>query len=225
MTDLVERALARQTDLGWVRLYVGRWLRAPLQRPDGSLVGRTQGTPQGGVISPLLANVFLHYAFDPWMARHYPNIQFARYADDLVVHCKTERQARNLLTAIADRLSACGLTLHPDKTRFVYRGTGRGPPAQGPRAGKIERTFDFLGHMFRPRKATRRSDPLKRVHTGFLPAIRPLPSAIARYLSPVATKRGQAASNPSSAPLKTAAATRPGPLLTPLPFEPYHRTA
>lgn len=169
--DLVERSIAHHTELGWVRLYVGRWLRAPLQQTDGTLTERTRGTPQGGVISPLLANVFLHYAFDMWMSRQYPDIRFARYADDLVVHCKTERQARNLLTAIADRLTACGLTLHPDKTRIVYCGPGRKPSTQGTRTGSPERTFDFLGYTFRPRKVADQSDPSKRVRTGFLPAM------------------------------------------------------
>lgn len=168
--ELVERAIAHHTELGWVRLYVGRWLRAPLQQTDGTLTVRTQGTPQGGVISPLLANVFLHYAFDMWMSRDYPGNPFARYADDLVVHCKTERQARSLLTAIADRLSSCGLTLHPGKTRIVYCGDGRGPPPQDP-GRKYERTFDFLGYTFRLREVGNTSGRTKRVRSSFLPAM------------------------------------------------------
>ena len=92
--DLVERAVARHTDIPWVRLYIARWLRAPVQRPDGTLEERTKGTPQGGVISPLLANLFLHYAFDCWMQRTFPRVHFERYADDAIVHCGSERQAR-----------------------------------------------------------------------------------------------------------------------------------
>src|SRR5512145_837365 len=95
--DLVERAVAHNTDLPWVRLYVARWLRAPVQRPDGTLEERTKGTPQGAVISPLLANLFLHYAFDVWMRRRFPNVRFERYADDVAVHCKTEEEARAVL--------------------------------------------------------------------------------------------------------------------------------
>jgi len=91
--DLVERAVAHHTDLAWVRLYVGRWLRAPVERPDGTLLERTKGTPQGGVVSPLLANLFLHYAFDLWMDRNYPSVRFERYADDAIVHCRSEEEA------------------------------------------------------------------------------------------------------------------------------------
>ena len=98
--DLVERAVAHHTDNPWVRLYVGRWLRAPTQREDGTLEQRNRGTPQGGVVSPLLANLFLHYAFDAWMQRTFPHIQFERYADDALVHCKSERQARMVMEAI-----------------------------------------------------------------------------------------------------------------------------
>jgi RNA-directed DNA polymerase len=118
--DLVERAVAHHTDLPWVRLYVGRWLRAPVQRPDGTLEERTKGTPQGGVISPLLANLFLHYAFDLWMQRTFPRVQFERYADDAIVHCRSKGQARAVLEAIRGRFEQCGLERHPVKTRIVY---------------------------------------------------------------------------------------------------------
>ncbi len=111
--DLVERAVAHHTDLAWVRLYTARWLRAPVQRPDGTMEPRTKGTPQGGVLSPLLANLFLHYAFDSWMRRTYPSVQFERYADDALVHCRSKRQAEEVLEAIRDRLVHCGLELHP----------------------------------------------------------------------------------------------------------------
>ena len=100
-----------------VLLYIDRWLKAPVQMPDGSLVGRERGTPQGGVISPLLANLFLHYAFDMWMRRNFPDIPFERYADDAICHCRTEDQATALRTALETRFADCGLTLHPDKTK------------------------------------------------------------------------------------------------------------
>ena len=118
--DLVERAVAHHTDIPWVRLCIARWLRAPMQRPDGSREERTKGTPQGGVISPLLANLFLHYAFDLWMQRTLPRVHFERYADDAIVHCGSEQQARSVLEAIRGRLAQCGLELHPTKTRIVY---------------------------------------------------------------------------------------------------------
>src|SRR5262249_36776385 len=114
--DLVERAVAHHTELAWVRLYVSRWLRAPVERPDGILMERTKGTPQGGVVSPLLANLFLHYAFDMWMARTFPTIHFERFADDIIVHCRSEAEAGTVLEAIRGRLAECGLELHSTKT-------------------------------------------------------------------------------------------------------------
>jgi RNA-directed DNA polymerase len=160
--DLVERALAHHTDLAWVRLYVGRWLRAPVERSDGTLVDRTKGTPQGGVVSPLLANLFLHYAFDLWMQRKYPGIRFERYADDAIVHCRSEEEARSVLEAIRGRLAECGLELHPEKTRVVYC-------KDNDRRGKHEHVkFDFLGYTFQPRRAKNRWG---RYFISFLPAI------------------------------------------------------
>jgi Retron-type reverse transcriptase len=160
--DLVERAVARHTNLPWVRLYVSRWLRAAVQRPDGALERRTEGTPQGGVISPLLANLFLHYGFDLWMQREYPSIQFERYADDAIVHCKSERQARVVLDAIRGRFAVCGLELHPVKTRIVYC-------KDDDRPGKFEHiSFDFLGYTFQPRRAKNRWG---KFFVSFLPAI------------------------------------------------------
>ena len=129
--DLVERAVAHHTDLAWVRLYIGRWLRAPVECPDGTLVERTKGTPQGGVVSPLLANLFLHYAFDRWMDRNYPNVRFERYADDAIVHCRSEEEARSVLEAIRGRFAECGLELHPEKTRIVYCKDGDRPRRSG----------------------------------------------------------------------------------------------
>ena len=101
-------------------LYIERWLKAPVQEEDGQLVPREKGTPQGGVISPLLANLFLHYAFDRWLAAHYPQVPFERFADDVIVHCRTEKQAQEVGKAIAARLQDCGLELHPEKTKIVY---------------------------------------------------------------------------------------------------------
>src|SRR5674536_389507 len=118
--DLMIKALERHTDQKWVRLYVARWLKAPMLMPDGTMVARVKGTPQGGPISPLIANIFLHHGFDAWMTREYPGVQFERFADDVVVHCVTERQARQVREAIGRRLAEIGLELHPDKTRIVY---------------------------------------------------------------------------------------------------------
>jgi len=160
--DLVERAVAHHTDLPWVRLYVARWLRAPVQRPDGTQEERTKGTPQGGVISPLLANLFLHYAFDLWMRRNFPSIRFERYADDAIVHCGSERQARAVLDAIRGRFEQCGLELHPLKTRIVYC-------KDDDRPGDFEHVqFDFLGYTFQPRRAKNRWG---KFFVSFLPAI------------------------------------------------------
>ncbi len=117
--ELMLKAVHHHTDCPWVLLYIERWLKVPVQMEDGSIVARTAGTPQGGVISPLLANLFLHYAFDLWMAQEYPHIPFERYADDAICHCRSEAEARVLQDALAARLAACKLTLHPMKTRIV----------------------------------------------------------------------------------------------------------
>ena len=117
--DLIVKAVEANTDQPWVILYVKRWLAAPLQMPDGSLAQRDRGTPQGSAVSPVLANLFLHYAFDTWMARRFPAVPFERYVDDAVVHCRSERQARMVVQAIGERMEQVGLRLHPDKTRIV----------------------------------------------------------------------------------------------------------
>jgi RNA-directed DNA polymerase len=143
--DLVLKAVAHHTDLRFVLLYVERWLKAPLQLDDGSLVERYRGTPQGSAISPLLANMFLHYAFDLWMAREHPGVRFERYCDDVIVHARSEREARQLRDAIASRLAECGLELSEQKTRIVYCKDAN-------RHGSHEHeSFDFLGYTFRPR--------------------------------------------------------------------------
>jgi group II intron reverse transcriptase/maturase len=160
--DLVERAVAHHTDSPWVRLYIARWLRAPMQRPDGTLEARTKGTPQGGVASPLLANLFLHYAFDVWMRRTFPSVSFERYADDALVHCRSKREAQSVLDAIRGRFTQCGLELHPTKTRIVYC-------KDDDRPGDAEHVrFDFLGYTFQPRRAKNRWG---KCFVSFLPAM------------------------------------------------------
>ena len=161
--DLVLRAVAHHTDQRWILLYVQRWLQAPMQRQDGSLLARDRGSPQGSAISPILANLFMHYAFDAWMAREYPGVQFERYCDDVVVHCRSEAQAHHVRRAIAVRLDACGgLELHPDKTRMVYCKDGK-------RRGSYGHTsFTFLGYGFRVRKVRTKAG---KYFFGFNPAI------------------------------------------------------
>ena len=145
--QLLLKAVAHHTDQRWILLYVERWLQAPLAQPDGSLVERDRGTPQGSAVSPVLANLFLHYAFDTWMRWVFPSVPFERYADDAIVHCTSLAEAEQVRDAIAARLAECSLELHPDKTRIVYC-------KQGGRHGSYEHvTFDFLGFTFRPRKA------------------------------------------------------------------------
>jgi RNA-directed DNA polymerase len=160
--DLVVKAVQAVTDRPWVVLYVRRWLQAPLRLPDGTLRQRDRGTPQGSSVSPVLANLFLHYAFDAWMAREFPGVRFERYVDDAVVHCVSEAQARTVLAALQERLAQVGLTLHPDKTRMVYCKDGR-------RTGSSEHTsFTFLGYTFRARGVRTKTG---RMMTGFNPAI------------------------------------------------------
>jgi RNA-directed DNA polymerase len=143
--DLLLQAVAHHTDERWVLLYIERWLKAPMQMPDGTLVAREKGTPQGSPISPLLANLFMHYAFDRWMTREYPGCPFERYADDIVAHCNNEAQARQLRAAIAERLGSLGLELHPEKTKVVYCQDGKR------RSSSEHTSFDFLGYTFRAR--------------------------------------------------------------------------
>jgi RNA-directed DNA polymerase len=148
--SLMLRAVQHHTDGTWLLLYIERWLKAPMQGKDGNLVERTAGTPQGGVVSPLLANLFLHYVFDKWMVRTCPAHPWARDAEDGVVHCRTEAEARPLLVALDERCKACGLRLHPDKTRIIY---GKDEDRRGTYP---ETRFDVLGYTFRPRRAKNR---------------------------------------------------------------------
>src|SRR3954469_2379327 len=118
--DLMLKAIGRHADSTWIPMYVERWLAAPMLMSDGTVRVRTKGTPQGGPISPLLANLFLHYGFDMWISREFPTVTFERFADDAVIHCVTERQARQVLEAVGGRFAGIGLELHPDKTKIVY---------------------------------------------------------------------------------------------------------
>jgi RNA-directed DNA polymerase len=148
----------------WIVLYVRRWLAAPIVMPDGQVAERDKGTPQGSAISPVIANLFMHYAFDKWLEREFPAVEFERYADDAVVHCATERQAREVLAALEQRMAGVGLQLHPDKTRIVYCKDGKRR-----RADCAETAFTFLGYTFRARNAPNRDGT--SMFTGFLPAV------------------------------------------------------
>jgi RNA-directed DNA polymerase len=160
--DLVMKAVAHHTDCPWILLYVQRWLTALLQWRDGSVEERTQGTPQGGVISPLLANLFMHYTFDLWMRRSHPGIDFERYVDDVIVHASSLSEAEKLLESIRERLRECHLELHPVKTKIVYcRDDNR-------KRCHDQEQFDFLSYTFRPRPAKNR---LGKSFVNFSPAI------------------------------------------------------
>ena len=161
---LLMRAVDKHTDCRWVKLYVERWLVAPFEQADGTREARTSGTPQGGVVSPLLANLFLHYVFDRWMEREFPVNPFARYADDGGVHCRSEAQARVLKTRLDERFGECGLELHPQKTRVVCCRVNK-PLGEG-----VHKQFDFLGYCFRSRLVRSRAGSM---FVGFTPAISP----------------------------------------------------
>jgi RNA-directed DNA polymerase len=157
---LMLRAVKQFTDCRWVLLYVERWLKADVQLSCGRVEKRHRGTPQGGVASPVLANMFLHLAFDQWMAENFADVPFERYADDVVVHCRSKAQAEFLRDRIARRLQQCGLELHPQKTRVV---------CCRPHVPSSEaRSFDFLGFTFQPRVARSKTGKL---FTTFGPAI------------------------------------------------------
>jgi RNA-directed DNA polymerase len=159
---LLMKALRRHCNCSWVLLYIERWLKAPLRKQDGSFVARHKGTPQGSVVSPLLANLFLHYTFDAWIRRAIPGIPFCRYADDGLLHCRSRYQAEYVMRCISERFRQCGLEIHPDKSSIVYcKDANR--TEEYPRI-----SFDFLGYTFRPRRCV---NPEGQVHTNFLPAI------------------------------------------------------
>jgi group II intron reverse transcriptase/maturase len=161
--DLIIKAVQAHVRLPWVILYVRRWLAAPVQMPDGTLADRDRGTPQGSAASPVLANLFMHYAFDAWMAREFPDCPFERYADDAVVHCHAHSEALEVLEALSARMEQVGLRLHPGKTKIVYCRDGKRRRAfNGPVS------FDFLGYTFRARRMRGRHG---KAFTGFAPAI------------------------------------------------------
>lgn len=160
--DLIMKAVRKHAPEKWVVLYIERWLKAPAQDEHGSLARRDKGTPQGGVVSPLLANLFLHYALDRWMARQHSDIPFERYADDAILHCQTRRQAELLREAIIKRLAECGLELNLQKTKIVYC-------KDDDRRGNHEHEkFTFLGYEFRPRCA---KNYRGKYFVSFLPAV------------------------------------------------------
>jgi len=160
--DLLMKAVRRHVKCEWAVLYIERWLTAPMEK-DGKLIARTRGTPQGGVISPILSNLFLHYAFDLWMTREHPHLPWCRYADDGLVHCRSWREAEAVMAKLQARLAECGLEMHPTKTKIVYCKDERR------KATHPNVTFDFLGYGFRPRRV--KSVRNAKVFCGFTPAV------------------------------------------------------
>jgi RNA-directed DNA polymerase len=159
--QLLMKAVKHHTDNKWVTLYIERWLTTPMQMPDGSLREKTRGVMQGGVISPVLSNLFLHYVFDAWMKRNHPTVPWCRYADDALTHCKTEKAAQQLFVDLTKRFKDCGLELHPDKTKIVYCKDGKR------KRDYPETQFTFLGYTFRKRRAKSNFG----VFSGFTPAV------------------------------------------------------
>jgi RNA-directed DNA polymerase len=163
--ELLLRAVRKHVQCKWALLYIERWLTAPMELEDGTRVERTCGTPQGGVISPILSNLFMHYAFDLWMARTHPDLPWCRYADDGLVHCRTEHEAQALKVALQARLAECRLEMHPTKTKIVYCKDGK-------RRGEYPNIkFDFLGYCFRPRRVRNSRD--NSLFCRFVPAVSP----------------------------------------------------
>jgi RNA-directed DNA polymerase len=162
--DLLLKAVRKHVKCKWALLYMERWLTAPMEK-DGVLMERSRGTPQGGVISPILSNLFLHYTLDLWLTRTHPDLAWCRYADDGLVHCRTEQEAEALKAELQARLAACGLELHPAKTKIVYCKDGK----RQRRYPNV--TFDFLGYQFRPRVV--RSSRNNELFCSFTPAVSP----------------------------------------------------
>src|SRR3954469_6230212 len=162
--ELLLRAVRKHVKYKWALLYIERWLTAPMEQ-GGNRIERTRGTPQGGVISPILSNLFLHYTFDLWMRRAHPDLPWCRYADDGLVHCRTAQEAEALKAELQGRLAECRLELHPTKTKIVYCKDRK-------RQGMYPNTkFDFLGYCFRPRLV--RSSRDGKLFWGFNPAVSP----------------------------------------------------
>jgi RNA-directed DNA polymerase len=161
--NLLMKAVEKHSPEKWIVLYIERWLKSPVQHADGRQEAVTRGTPQGGVISPLLANLYMHYVFDMWMQRKYPSIKFERFADDVIIHCATENQSKELRKELEERFAECGLKLHPTKTQIVYCKDYK---------RKIEHQnccYTFLGYTFRPRRA--KNSKYGNIFTAFLPAV------------------------------------------------------
>ena len=159
---LVLLAVSRFTQCKWILMYIERWLKASVVLPDGSVLERMKGTPQGGVISPLIANIYLHLVFDQWMLEKFPCVHFERYADDIVVHCRSHKQLEYVEREIRTRFARCKLELCHEKTKIVYCKDDRRPfdfPTQ---------SFDFLGYTFRPRSSRYEHG---RLFTNFSPAV------------------------------------------------------
>lgn len=161
--NLLMKAVEKHTSCKWIKLYIERWLKAPIQISDDEEVKRNCGTPQGGVISPVLSNLFLHYVFDLWMKRNHSDKLWCRYADDGLIHCETEKEAEQILLKLKKRFEECGLELHPDKTRIIYckdsKRTREYP----------NKSFDFLGYTFRPRTCKNKKKNI--LFTSFMPAV------------------------------------------------------
>jgi RNA-directed DNA polymerase len=159
--ELLMKAVRKHTDNKWMLLYIERWLKAGIQQANGNVIKRELGTPQGGVISPILSNLFMHYVFDKWMDRKHKAIPWCRYADDGLAHCKTEQEAKRLLSELKIRLAECGLEMHPEKTKIVYCKDAlrkrRSPNT----------SFDFLGYTFIGRACRRKGS--NRIFIGFNP--------------------------------------------------------
>ena len=162
--ELLLKAVRKHVTCKWALLYIERWLKAPMEQ-DGNRIERSRGTPQGGVISPILSNLFLHYTFDLWMKRTHPDLPWCRYADDGLVHCRTEQEAEAIKAELQTRLANCHLEMHPTKTKIVYCKDDRRPGTYPNVA------FDFLGYCFRPRTVWGSRNG--RLFCGFTPAVSP----------------------------------------------------
>ena len=151
--ELMLKAVAHVMESKWVQMYVARWLQMPIQTKEGDLISRQgKGTPQGGVISPLLANLYLHYSLDLWLTKHYPEARFVRYADDVVIHCNSKRQAEEVLAAVKVRLSEVKLQIKEEKTRIAYCKDYRR------KATHEVVKFEFLGFSYQPRSRQSKRD-------------------------------------------------------------------